>query len=264
MGDRIDSYKLIREQIINDIERGVYQPGDTIPKQMEFAGRYNVSRGTVRKALDDLIKRGVLVTTKGKGTIVAPFDTGAKDVYRPLSFSKSKRVDSNKLRSKVIEIRKITAEPWLAKQLKISIGAPVIYLRRVRILDGRPENYQCSYFSCERIEGVELESLDLEHGSLFEYISRETGLYAVMKSEEIRAVFCPDFVAEELQMHANDPVLLIMRTVFGQDDMPLEYCEDYECTNVKGLLIVTRGSVDYEKISEGMDENSQETETDYQ
>lgn len=264
MGDRIDSYRIIREQIINDIERGVYMPGDTIPRQMEIAEQYNVSRGTVRKALDDLIKRGVLATTKGKGTVVAQFDSGAKDVYRPLSFSKSKRVESSKLRSKVIAIQKIPAEPWLAKQLKISIGAPVIYLKRVRILDGIPENYQCSYFSCSRIEGVDLENFDLEQGSLFEHISRETGLYAVMKSEEIRAVFCPDYVAEELQMHTNDPVLLIMRTVYGQDGLPLEYCEDYECTNVKGLLIVTRGSVDYEKVTEALNEDGQETETDYQ
>ncbi len=241
MGNHVDSYKLIREQIVNDIGRGVYGPGETIPKQMEFAQRYNVSRGTVRKALDDLIKRGILKTTKGKGTIVAPVAPDIKDLYRPLSFSESKRVDTEKLCSKVIEMRKMTAEPWLAKQLKISIGAPVLFMKRVRILDGTPENYQCSYLSCARIEGADLENADLEKGSVFEYISEHTGLYAVMKSEEIRAVACPDFVADELLMGAGDPVLLIMRTVYAQDDLPLEYCEDYECTDVKGLLIVTKG-----------------------
>ncbi len=239
MQEHIDSYKMIRQQIIDDIERGVYEPGDTIPKQMEFAERYGVSRGTVRKAVDDLIRRGVLITTKGKGTVVADYNSGVKDQFRPWSFSESKRVDKRTLESKTIEIRQIPAEPWLAKQLRISVGAPVVNIKRVRILDGIPENYQCSYISQAKIAGVNLEAVDLEHSSLFGAIGEATGLYAMMKNEEVRAVRCPDYVAAELQMQANDPVLLIMRTVYSQDNLPLEYCEDYECTDVKGLMITT-------------------------
>lgn len=255
MQGRMDSYKMIRQQIINDIERGVYEPGDTIPRQIEFAERFGVSRGTVRKAVDDLIRRGVLITTKGKGTVVAEYNAGPRDQYRPWSFSESKRVEQGELKSRTIEIREIPAEPWLAKQLHISVGAPVVFIKRVRILNDVPENYQCSYISRSRIADLELNSLDLDHHSLFGYISEATGLYAMMKNEEIRAVRCPGFVAGELQIQVNDPVLLIMRTVYGQDNLPLEYCEDYECTDVKGLMITTRRTQQSQDMGEDMDEN---------
>lgn len=243
----MDSYKMIRQQIIDDIERGVYEPGSTIPKQIELAEKYGVSRGTIRKALDDLIRRKVLITTKGTGTVVAELGREHADAYRPLSFSESKRVDQKNLRSKVLEVKKMTAEPWLAKQLYISVGAPVIHLKRVRILDGVPENYQCSYLSLARIAEMDIEQLDLETGSLFEAIRQETGLYAAMKNEEIRAVHCPDYVAEELHIEENAPVVLVMRTVFAQDNRPLEYCEDYECTDIKGLFFTTRSQIQLDK-----------------
>lgn len=243
----MDSYKMIRQQIISDIERGVYQPGDTIPKQIELAQKYQVSRGTIRKALDELIRRGVLITTKGTGTVVAELDRGYKDIYRPLSFSDSKRVEKKNLKSKVLEIKYIYAEPWLARQLQISVGSKVVFLRRVRILEKVPENYQCSYLSVDRLKGMEIEKIDLENGSLFEAIREKTGLYAAMKNEEIRAVHCPDFVAKELHIGENEPVVLVMRTVFGQDAKPLEYCEDYECTDIKGLFFTTRSQLQIDR-----------------
>ena len=244
----MDNYKMIRQQIINDIERGVYAPGDTIPKQTEFAEQYQVSRGTIRKALDDLLKKGVLISVKGRGTVVAEFNSSSKDTYRPLSFSSSKRVEQNELKSKVISCEYINAEPWLAKLLEVPVGAEVVYLKRVRILNGIPENYQCSYMSVQKLGGLKVEEIDLEKESLFHKISETTGLYAMKKNEELRAVRCPGFVAEELNLQANDPVLLIMRTVYSQDQMPLEYCEDYECTDVKGPVFTTEGTVEREKI----------------
>lgn len=254
MEERMDSYKIIRQQIVNDIERGIYRPGEIIPKQMEFAEQYGVSRGTIRKALDDLIERGVLITTKGRGTVVAEHKAETRDIYRPLSFSESKRVDPKKLESKVIKIEKLAAAPWLARVLQISVGSEVFYIKRVRILDGSPENYQCSYISQSRIQNLDLANLDLEHHSLFAIIRETTGLYAMKKTEEIRAVRCPQYVAEELRMQEGDPVLLIMRTVYGQDHLPLEYCEDYECTDAKGLVITTEGQIKRECVLEVQDE----------
>ncbi len=255
----MDSYKMIRQQIIDDIERGIYEPGDTIPKQVEFAEKYGVSRGTIRKAFNELIQRGVLVTTKGRGTIVANYKMSRQESYRPLSFSASKRVKEKKLHSKLIDLKELNAEPWLAKQLFISVGSPVIFIKRVRIVEDNPENYQFSYISKTKFGSLDPGSLDLENNSLFEYISQETGLYAMMKDEEIRAVHCPEDVARELKMQVNDPILLIMRTVYGQDNLPLEYCEDYECTDIKGLKITTRGNIEKEVFIENEGENREDT-----
>ena len=69
--DYMPIYKKIKEQILNDIAKGIYGPGDMLPKQTEFADAYGVSRVTVREAFNELKLRGILVSKKGKGTFVA-------------------------------------------------------------------------------------------------------------------------------------------------------------------------------------------------
>lgn len=234
------TYKAIREDIVNDIIRGIYEPGSTIPKQEDYAAKFGVSRGTVRRAIDELVKRGVLQTTKGRGTVVADYKESRVLARRNLSFHDTKRIDRQELVSRVVEISTLHAPPWLARQLCINVGAPVVHIKRVRIVNGHPENYQFSYFAKQQMGNIDFEKADLVHGSLFGLIAGEAGLYATGQDEEIRAVRCPENVAEELEMKAGEPVVLIIRTVYSQNDMPLEYCEDYECTDIKGLKISSR------------------------
>lgn len=238
MSGQSDRYKIVREQILDEIKRGVYAPGDIIPRQIELAERFQVSRGTVRKALEELIRGGVLIATKRKGTVVA--DPGMlKDTHRPLSFSSSMRVRGGDLKSKVIQMEIRKAEPWLAKQLVISIGDEVLYLKRVRILNGIPENYQISYVNLQNMKGIDFEHMDLENGSLYAGIREQVDYYPAKKQEELRAVQCPEEIAQELMLNKNDPVMLIMRTMYDQNGGVIEYCEDYENTNTKGIIFVT-------------------------
>ncbi len=239
MKERTATYKTIREDIVNSIVRGTYEPGALIPQQEVYAEKFGVSRGTVRKAIDELVARGVLITVRGKGTTVADYKQSRHFAERALSFHNAKRVQQQTLVSKVIDIRVLNAEPWLAKQLCISVGAEVVYIRRVRIVKGNPENYQCSYITRSKVAMIDFAKEDLQTGSLFGLLRERAGLAPKFQDEEIRAIRCPEEIAHELRLQKDDPVLLIVRTVFGQDDLPMEYCEDYECTDIKGLKITT-------------------------
>lgn len=233
------SHEVIRESIVNDIFRGKYDVGQMIPKQVELAAMFGVSRGTVRKAIDELVQRGVLSTVKGVGTFVATNKKERQSAQRPISFSKAKLVTRDILTSKVVEIREMAAEPWMAKQLCIPVGAGIVVIKRVRIVLGNPENYQVSYLARQRMGKIDFSRADLVKGSLYELIWEQTGLLVLKKDEEIRAIRCPGDVAIELNMREDDPVLLILRTSYSQDGLPVEYCEDYECTDIKGLRIST-------------------------
>jgi len=240
MNQKLVSHEVIRESIVNDILRGKYEVGQMIPKQLELAEMFGVSRGTVRKAIDELVQKGVLITVKGRGTFVLANRSERRATQRPLSFSKAKRVKPGTLTSKVISIQEIMAEPWMAKQLCIPMGSTVILIKRVRFVRGNPENYQISYLARQRMGNIDFAGADLVNGSLYELIWEHTGLLVTEKHEEIRAVRCPKPVAVELNIHKDDPVLLILRTSYSDDGLPLEYCEDYECTDIKGLRILTK------------------------
>lgn len=239
---QIPVYKMVRESIINDIVRGVYEAGSTIPPQNVYAEQFGVSRATVRKAIEELVANGVLVTTKYKGTVVADYKLSRKMVERTLSFNESKRLKSaTGASSPVVEIKQIEAKPWIAKQLSAPVGSPVIFIKRVRLVKGRPENFQISYLSASLFGGLEAEDIHpvIETGSLFRLVFERSGRKAGSQEEEVRAVHCPDDVAPYLGLEPGDPVLLIIRSVNDEHGDPLEYCEDYENTNYKGLKIKT-------------------------
>jgi GntR family transcriptional regulator len=67
----IPLYEQILEIIYNDIQNGVFAYGEIIPKEMDLCKMYNVSRPTIRKAMDILVQNGNLIRIKGKGTYVS-------------------------------------------------------------------------------------------------------------------------------------------------------------------------------------------------
>ncbi len=64
-------YKQIKELLLQSLETGEFKPGSVIPSEQELAVRFQVSQGTVRKAIDELSTENVLIRRQGKGTYVA-------------------------------------------------------------------------------------------------------------------------------------------------------------------------------------------------
>ena len=246
---QIPAHIQIRDSIINDIMRDIYEPGSMLPKQTYYAEKFGVSRSTVRKAIDDLVSRNVLVTVKGQGTYVCDYKRSRHGVKRSLSFSEAVQPE-RKLLSKVLLIKETAATIGIARQLRIEEGAPVLCIKRLRIIDGVPNSLQISHLNLKQVEQVDFENADLERGSLFTLLREQAGLAPEYQEEEIRAVRCPADVSYLLQVEENDPVLMIFRTVYDRNNEPMEYCEDYECTDLKGLKITTYASVRYgEEVS---------------
>ncbi len=238
-GESMALYKAIREDIVQDILTGVYQPGEMIEGQEVYAKKFNVSRATVRKAIDELVDKKVLFTVKGKGTFVSEQGTSKGRTGRKLSFSESERVKSQKLTSKIIALYECTASKRVARQLAIELEEAVICLKRVRLVNGIPENYQISYLNKKLIENVDFSKEDMSTSFLFKLLREKAGLIPQYSDEEVRAVICPDHIAQDLEIEKGSPVLFIRRTTYSQQGMVMEYCEDYECSDVKGLKIRT-------------------------
>ena len=64
-------YRQIRQLIVSALDQGEWKPGELIPSEMDLAVRFQVSQGTVRKAIDELAAENLLVRRQGKGTFVA-------------------------------------------------------------------------------------------------------------------------------------------------------------------------------------------------
>ncbi|MDE7221120.1 MAG: GntR family transcriptional regulator, partial [Oscillospiraceae bacterium] len=235
---KIPEPKLIQDSIEHDLIRGVYEKGSMIPKQEFFSQKFGVSRTTVRKATDELIRNGILVSIKGKGTYVCDYGENVHLPVRPIIAERTE--NRHKLLSRTLSIETIPATEAIAKQLRIPTGNDVVRIERVRLLDGKPLCIQISFLNGVDVKDVVFTKEYLDEGSLFRLLEEKAGLVAAFQDEVMRAIGCPPRIAACLDMEPQAPVIMIFRTAYARDGRVMEYCEDYENTDFQGLSICTR------------------------
>lgn len=230
-------YKQIKEDIVDDILSGVYRPGDMIPRQSDYARKYNVSRLTVRRAIDDLVLKGVLVTEKSKGTFVQPVAAGNNCYRRSLGFSSNINQARTKVWSKVLVIEEMAADKTLAFHLQIAEGDPVVHIERLRYINNVCVALQKSYLARERVGKIRFEEEGLEEHSLYQLLFEKAGLVLSYVDEQFRAIRAERDVAAAFQVEEGDPVLYVHRITYDSKNRPIEYCKNYESSDVNGIWV---------------------------
>jgi GntR family transcriptional regulator len=244
------SHKTIQSAIVNDIIRGVFVKGEKIPNQEWFSEKYNVSRTTVRKATDELVRNGILHSVKGVGTFVCDDKENVHQIFLTTDAEEAQKARDG-VSSHTIEIAEMACSDATAKQLHIKKGDPILYIERVRLFHGRPYALQTSYLNRNCMENVRLTKEMLDQSSLFHELEIQANLVPKYQDEELRAVACPPRVAKLLDVEPQTPVILAFRTVYAKNGNVMEYCEDYERTDLKGLRIRTYARVRYEMDESG-------------
>lgn len=230
-------HKQIKEDIVEDILCGVYKPGDMIPRQSDYASRYRVSRLTVRKAMDDLVGKGILKTEKGKGTFVQELATKAYGCQRLAGFSSNVVSDEIKVHSKVLEIEEMEADHALAQHLQIEAGSKVILIKRLRYINENCVACQKSYLAKKRVGDIDFKEEDLEENSLYDVLLKKAGIASSYLDERFRAIRADRELSAYFHLEEGDPILYVRRVAYDEDHMPIEYCKDYERSDVNGIWV---------------------------
>lgn len=130
----------LHQQVSRHIEElvrsGVLAPGTRIEKEVAMAARLGVSRPTARRALQDLVDRGLLLRTRGVGTQVAP-----EVIRRPVELTSLFDDLTAAGRTPVTQVlsrTRTTAGPALAELLGVPEGTPTVEIQRLRSADGEP------------------------------------------------------------------------------------------------------------------------------
>ena len=140
-------YEEIAEDIKNRIESGEYRPNDQLPLEKEMCEKYGVSRITIKKAMDKLVMRGLVVKRRGAGTFVKDIDDKeVSDISTSYQFEGFSKTFSDKtIISKIVEFKVINAEREIAEKLKIPEDEFVYYIVRARYADKVPYVMEYTY-----------------------------------------------------------------------------------------------------------------------
>lgn len=231
-------YYQLEQGIKEMIEKGQLQPGEMIPSERELAETYDISRMTVRQAINNLVNDGYLVRKRGKGTFVA-----ATKIEQPLkgltSFSEDMRARGMVPGAEVLDFLIVPASTALSQLLDVREGADVYEIRRIRLADGLPMALETSYIPCSIVPNLTREIVS---GSVYEFIEKNAGLSIRSAVQVLEASVARKMEAELLQIKEGAPVLLLQRRSYLDDGRPLEVVKSvYRGDRYKFTIEMERG-----------------------
>lgn len=204
-----------------EIESGLLRPDQALPSESELIDRYGVSRTVVREALADLVRAGLIYKVRARGSFVAP-PRRALTFIGSTTGSSDDLVDSGRtVTTRVLEFGVDAAGPEDAKALRIEVGAPVVRLRRLRLVDGTPWLLVGTVLPQDRFPT--LVRANLENRSLYEFLRRNYGVEPRGADRWISAVIPSPEDADLLQLDPGQPVLSIESVAWDDDGVPFEH-----------------------------------------
>lgn len=213
-------YQQIKALIMRRLEQGEWKPGELIPSEVELGGRFRVSQGTVRKAIDELAAENLLVRRQGKGTFVATHhETQAQ--FRFLRLKPDEDVPQ-RAENRIHDVRRIRATVEVARTLELKQGDPVIFLRRVKLFNGVPVVLEDIWLPGTTFKGLTAERLMEYRGPLYGLFESEFGTRMIRAQEQIRAIAADEEVAQLLSIGVGHPLLSVERASFTYGDKPVE------------------------------------------
>lgn len=208
-------------QIASRIERAITDgrmpPGSRLENEIALGARLKLSRPTIRRALQELVDKGLLVRRRGIGTQVLQGPVTRKVELTSLydDLSRGGQHPSTKLLLREV----VTADTDLSKRLRVAERAPVLHLRRLRATDGVPlailENFLPSQFAT--IQGSELESRGLYQ------LMRAQGTVMRVAQQNIGARTATRAESRLLGIRNGGPILTMDRTVYNDAGEVVEF-----------------------------------------
>lgn len=214
-------YKEVKQQIVRALSAAEWKPGDIIPSEKQLCGRYGVSIGTLRKAIDELETENILVRHQGKGTFVALHNRG------PRLFRFFNLVDNTGLRTypqlEVIGFSKGKADKTTAAKLGIAAGARTFQISTVRRIDDKPLLTEDITLSQALFPNLTAETVHQRPSTLYNLYQIAYGINVVRIEEGVQACLADKQYAQRLSVEPGLPLLQVRRVAFSYNDQPVEY-----------------------------------------
>jgi GntR family transcriptional regulator len=213
-------YRQIKGLLLRSLDEGEWRPGELIPSEIELATRFQVSQGTVRKAVDELASENLLVRRQGKGTYVGTH-------HEPRAQFRFLRVvpdggEPAPPQSRFLECRRVRAPADIARLLELRTGDAAVYLRRLLSFGGDPIVLDEIWLPGGLFKGLTAERLSEYKGPLYGLFETEFGTRMIRAEEQLRAVGAERDAAQLLGVPEKSPLLLVERVSYSYGDRPVE------------------------------------------
>ena len=218
---KLPLYDQIERNLRDLVVNGHLKPGEAMPGEWDLADLYGVSRLTVRRALDELVRQNWLEKKHGVGTFVRQ-PTMATIAAGKLSFTEQMRAIGREPSSKYIGQRVIAATDKIARALHIQESDPILEITRVRLADDVPILLETACLSTTRFPTLESHDWSQDE-SLYRVLSEEYNVNISAMDHTIKPVTLTETEARYLKAKAGIPALLSEVIAYTPSGEPVEY-----------------------------------------
>lgn len=212
-------YQVVEDHIRELIDTGTLVPGDLIPSEPQLARQLDVSQGTVKKAIDNLVWERRLYRHQGKGTYVSNIDFN-NSLFRFTTYGDvaGKPV---RLRKETVARGLETPSPALRKKLQLPPEIHTLYIERVGYAEDEPVMVEYSHWRADVVPGLENEAIHIPD-LLYALIVSKYELPIVRAEETLTAGAADKVTAKHLEIIPGTPVLVLNRTTYTRDNRIIE------------------------------------------
>jgi DNA-binding GntR family transcriptional regulator len=216
----IPLYFQVSRRIEEAVDRGELVPGERLPNEIEFAESLAISRPTMRRALDDLVEKGMLTRKQGVGTRVANAQVRRRVALTSLFDDLA--AAGRQPRTKVLRFDTHCVDRHAARALGAAADEPLVYCERLRLADGSPlailRNWLPGRFR-------DLTSADLETNGLYQLLGERNARPTVAK-QRITAQPAGAAEARLLETKRNASLISMQRTAFDAAGQAVEFADN--------------------------------------
>lgn len=209
--DGVALWRQIADRISRDIAAGRHAPGARLPTEVAFASAFGVNRHTIRRAMEELSRAGLLHVEQGRGAFVAE-DVLDYVVGPRTRFSEWIRRHNKEPSGHILALEELAADSAIAGGLGVRAGARVVRYKRLGFADGRPVSLTDHYFASARLPGI------------LAALRHETSITAALKKVGIA-----DYLRQSSRVSARAPTKEEAELLRTARNRPLLICEN---TNV--------------------------------
>lgn len=229
-------YQVIYDDLFSQITSGTLKAGSKLESEPELARRYQVSRMTVRQALDLLLADELVTRKRGSGTYVRENPRRGRRLNRLRSFAQELAGSDEAVTSQVLKASEEKAPQEVAEGLGMEVGDAMSRIKRLRLVGGVPAAVQDAWVPYAVAPGLARDPL--LDGSLYRTLTEKHGLKLRWADQTMTAALLEPGVAEPLSAEAGGAVLHSVRITYSDTERAVEYTNSWTLPEFPLLLRV--------------------------
>ncbi|MEC9489634.1 MAG: GntR family transcriptional regulator [Halanaerobiales bacterium] len=216
-------YYQLKESILTAVKTKEFEVGDRLPSERELAEYHDISRMTVKKAVDILVDNGYLIRKQGSGTFVSDYQQSCS-ISPLLSFTKEMEKKGLNYTTRILNFAEIK-DKKAAVKMNLNPEAPLFRLERLRLIENKPFLLENTYLTVDHFR--DLKKDELENNSLFKIIKDKYNIQLRKAEAEVEAVILDAGIADKMQVKKGMLGLYFEQISKNENAEIIEYTSAY-------------------------------------